>query len=1345
MMGSQLQSVTSNQPAPEDYRRLIESFAQALWETDATGIVVEDSPSWRAYTGQTLQQWLGEGWVSAIHPDDRSAALSQWQQAVAAQTPINAEFRLQSPDGGWRWTNVRATAILGPDGSICKWIGLNIDITEKKQIEEALGQSEERFRAFVTATSDAVYRMSADWREMHQLVGKSFLLDTSSTSPSWLEQYIPPQDQDQVQTIINGAIAAGGPFELAHRVIQADGSLGWTFSRAIPILNQQGEIVEWFGTASDITARKRTEEALRHQQETYRDELEQQVAQRTAELVEQAHFIQTITELIPDVVMVLEYPSRNIIYSNRDALIALGFEAGEIIKMSFDERVNLAHPDDVADMNIFYDQFLSLADNQEAQLEYRLKNKKGDWLMLSLRGNVFQRDAEGRATRLLLIAQDITERKKNEQQVLQLKEELAQQAAHKQAEERQAFLLRLSDALRPLADPAAIQVTVARLLGEQLGANQVHYGETIGDDLVIHQGYSNGLPPMVGRFRSVAFGEKLTATHRVGRIQVVENIEADPLNTEAERKILRAAHVGAYITVPLLKKDQWIATLAVQCVHPRVWTSQDVELVREVAERTWAAVERTHAEKALQESEKRLRLALEATEMGMWEWNLKTNEVYWNEQHFRLFGMKPQLQPISPDAFISHIHPDARERVTTLLQAAIDQRSLYNTEFCAVLDDGSMRWMSGYGRVAEEVDGQPVRMSGVIFDVNERRRSEQALQQSEERLKKALSISTVGILFFDADSTFTGANNAFLTLSGFSRQAVERRQITTKDMTLPQWMPRSRQAMDELKAVGRSTPYEKELRRPDGTHWWGLFAGTRLSEEEFVEFVLDVTERRRAEEALYQSETRQRAILESAKDYAIFTTDLNRRVDSWNRGAQALFGYSEEQIMHQSADRLFTPEDQQQGVPQHEAQKAASEGAAENERWHLHQNGSRFYGSGVTTPLRNEAGSIVGLLKVMRNLTTQKRAEENLREADQRKDEFLAMLAHELRNPMATIRNGLNILRLTNETDPVTGQTVGMMNRQVDHLVRLVDDLLDVSRISQGKIELQRERLELGALVAGAVEAMRPQYAALGKGLYFTPAPLPLFVDGDSTRLSQVVTNLLTNGLRYTGQQGQVRVSVVRGDGDALLRVADNGIGLRADQLTAVFELFVQADNSLARQQGGLGIGLTLVQRLVSMHGGRVEARSPGLGGGSEFLVTLPLLDEPANEPMTMVIPSDSELSRHRILVIDDNADAALTLSMLLKLKGYAVHTQYSGRAGIEVAETLRPTVILCDIGMPEMDGYETVRLIRQQAWGKDVLLMALSGYGQAEDSQRAKEAGFDGHLVKPVDLSALVALIRVK
>ncbi|GGC06812.1 ATP-binding protein [Dyadobacter sediminis] len=400
-------------------------------------------------------------------------------------------------------------------------------------------------------------------------------------------------------------------------------------------------------------------------------------------------------------------------------------------------------------------------------------------------------------------------------------------------------------------------------------------------------------------------------------------------------------------------------------------------------------------------------------------------------------------------------------------------------------------------------------------------------------------------------------------------------------------------------------------------------------------------------------------------------------------------------------------------------------------RWHIFR----------ALPRRNSAGQIEAWYGLSIDTDDAKQAQEGLLKADRRKDEFLAMLAHELRNPMSTIRSGLHILDLT-ITEDMNRSTLEMMRRQTEHLVRMVDDLLDVSRIDRGKIDLKTGRVNLVEIVGQAAESVHSVYQQQGKRLHIDLPQAAIYLEGDATRLTQVVTNLLTNGARYTGERGQVWVSVRYHNNEAILQVRDNGIGLATDQLSAIFELFVQVDNSLARSKGGLGLGLTLVKRLVEMHGGRVEAQSEGIGKGSSFTVHLPMLGVTGMQLVKPALQIAESAIAKRILVIDDNADAGLMMAMLLNIKGYEAHTRTSGRAGIEAAQEVQPAAILLDIGMPGLDGYATCGLIRQQAWGQAVVVIAVTGYGQDGDRQRTKEAGFDGHLVKPVDLESMTSLL---
>ncbi|WP_018619732.1 ATP-binding protein [Spirosoma luteum] len=371
-------------------------------------------------------------------------------------------------------------------------------------------------------------------------------------------------------------------------------------------------------------------------------------------------------------------------------------------------------------------------------------------------------------------------------------------------------------------------------------------------------------------------------------------------------------------------------------------------------------------------------------------------------------------------------------------------------------------------------------------------------------------------------------------------------------------------------------------------------------------------------------------------------------------------------------------------------------------------------------------------------------AQQALHQADRRKDEFMAMLGHELRNPLAVLTNTLMYLEMTKGKDQSLSYPIGIsrMTRQVQHLGRMVDDLLDVSRIRQGKIKLQRQRIDLAQLVAQTLEAARPLFKEHNRSLEESLPLEPVFVSGDATRLAQVVMNLLTNGVKYTHEGGHVWVSLKPAGNQVILRVEDDGMGIPTDELRAIFEPFVQGNTSLDRPQGGLGLGLAVVKQLVEAHEGRIEVHSAGLEQGSQFVVALPLLTEKSVLPQPETNQTKTANEAMRVLLVDDNQELVELTAKIMQMLGYQVHSCYSGQEGIAAAETWQPDVLLLDIGLPYLDGYAVCRHIRQQSWGHSLPIIALTGYGQEADKQRSRAAGFDGHLLKPIDYTSLPAFM---
>jgi PAS domain S-box-containing protein len=395
--------------------------------------------------------------------------------------------------------------------------------------------------------------------------------------------------------------------------------------------------------------------------------------------------------------------------------------------------------------------------------------------------------------------------------------------------------------------------------------------------------------------------------------------------------------------------------------------------------------------------------------------------------------------------------------------------------------------------------------------------------------------------------------------------------------------------------------------------------------------------------------------------------------------------------------------------------------------------------SGRTIP---GADALPRRIGVTVDITDRKRDEQALQEADQRKNDFLATLAHELRNPLAPIRNAVELMRMKNPLPVDKRGPADVIDRQTRALTRLVDDLLDISRITQNRLELRREPANLSAIVEAAIEASRPLIDNGGHTLEVNLPEEPIGLLADVTRLAQVISNLLNNAARYSDRKGRIQVAVRRDRAEAVVTITDEGIGIPAPMLSRVFEMFVQVDRAHERGRGGLGVGLALSRQLVEMHGGRITAHSPGPGLGSTFELRVPIVAEVEASVRPVGLKEGLPTSRFRLLVVDDNRDSVDSLSALLRLMGNDVHMAFDGVEAVHAAHTLRPDVVLLDVGLPLQSGYDAARLIRSEPWGRDVVLIALTGWGQEQDRRRSREAGFDHHLVKPVDPRALMGLV---
>jgi PAS domain S-box-containing protein len=611
-----------------------------------------------------------------------------------------------------------------------------------------------------------------------------------------------------------------------------------------------------------------------------------------------------------------------------------------------------------------------------------------------------------------------------------------------------------------------------------------------------------------------------------------------------------------------------------------------------------------------------------------------------------------------------------------------------------------------------------------------------------------------------AQLRFLSVNDCYCRITGYSRD--ELLGMTPLDLDHPEDREPDRLAFARLEK-GETLVYRTEKRyiRKDGRIIWVQVTASLVREGgpvRSIGIIEDITDRKLAHEALRRSEAQLRRLFES-DIVGIAYSDRYGSFSDGNDEFLRIVGYGRDDLLAGRVRWIDMTPAQYLPLDERGIAEAEERGACTPyEKEYVRKDGSPvpiLIGYALLEGSRDHFIAMIQDLTRPKQLEAElRRQAEALREANLRKDEFLAMLGHELRNPLAPIRNALEILRVEESqaraalsgerSSEAAVQARAMMERQVEHLIRLVDDLLDVSRLVENKITLQRTVIDLAAVLERAIETAGPVIEARGHHLNVSLPPTPVFLEADLVRLSQVVSNLLLNSAKYTEPGGSIEVTAERGLGEVVVRVKDSGVGMAADLLPRVFDLFVQAERSLARSQGGLGIGLTLVRKLVELHNGKVSAFSAGPGKGSEFVVRLPALPEgwqhhrptpPTPRPRPRSVP-------RRILVVDDHPDVAESAALLLRLWGHEVHTVADGPAALQAVLSFRPEVVLLDIGLPGMDGYEVARRLRQHPDTRTVLLAALTGYGQEEDRRKSKEAGFDCHLTKPINPDTLQAFL---
>ena len=772
---------------------------------------------------------------------------------------------------------------------------------------------------------------------------------------------------------------------------------------------------------------------------------------------------------------------------------------------------------------------------------------------------------------------------------------------------------------------------------------------------------------------------------------------------------------------------------------------------------------RGRSEAALRASQERLAFGVHLAGLALVDIDYQAGVAALSSEAARMFGLSQQAMVVPRDRLHEAFHPDDRAEVMRRIEGSLAPGSSgwFAMELRVSWPSGQQRWLRVRKQVVfdQSLPGQHRPMAALIaaLDITAEKAAEEAMRVSEARFRSIFENAAVGIAHVGLDGRFLRVNPKLCRITGYDE--AELTQLTLADIThaddqAPDRIQVVRLLADEIDTYGR----EQRYRRKGGAVVWARLTVSVLRDPagqamHLIAAVEDISAQRAALDALEQERQFVERLTEVVPSI-LYVFDIVARRHVWvNRQAGAALGYLNEQAGQWGADfRLdnLHPDDRARVESDAAALAGLADGQTQETEYRLrHRSGQwRWFSSRETVFKRDLAGRVLQVIGVAADIDVSKRATQALHEADQKKDDFIATLAHELRNPLAPIRTAVRVLQRKGPQDPELVWCRSIIERQVGQMARLLDDLLDVSRIARGRLTLRRERLSLAAFVDQALEIARPVIDARHHALSIALPPQAVALDGDLTRLAQVFSNLLINAAKYTDPGGRIALTARLDDDHLLVTVTDNGNGIAADRLTDIFEMFSQGAPALARNQDGLGIGLSLVRALVTLHGGEVSARSAGPQQGSEFSVRLPL---PAALPSVATVRHGADpqggtpagpAQGLRVLVADDSRDIAESLEMLLTMDGFEVVVAFDGEQALAQAEALRPDVALLDLGMPRLNGYQVAQRIRDQPWGAQMILIAQTGWGQPSDLQRTREAGFDHHIVKPVDPDSLTALL---
>ncbi len=1530
--------MTKDYPVPEQveaalrkselrFRTLVGAVSAITWSCPSSGLHVEPQPEWMAFTGQSAEEMLGDGWNSAVHPEDRAAALLKWREAVARAEPYASELRVRRHDGEWRWMSVRAAPIRDAGGAIVEWFGMNIDITEQKNAAIALRESEERFRLFMDNSPTFAWLQDEESRYVYlsRSYERRFGLQAADWRGKTAAELWPPKVAAGLQKNDLTVLAADHPFEVIEETRGSDGSKVYGLVTKFPFRDAAGKRYVG-GIGLDITERKQMEAALRASERRFRAIFNQQfqysaLLSPEGRVVEVSDSVLRGTGVAPEEVigeLFVEGPWWRDLPEMRarwrrqfeEALARPGPSQEEADYRTKDGELRYALNtvtalrDEQGNLEFFLCEGLDITERKRAEnalreSEERLRRVSNnaevgltrcsrDWIYLSANpayaaiigkpldqvidrpiaevmgaeaaetirsyvervlggehvtyeaelpysgaGHRYLRvsytpdaDAAGQIVGWVACIADITERKRAEAALRaserRFRATFKHQLAYSALLSPEGRLIEASDvALRATGVPAEeimglpflegpwwrdlpeVRARWRRQFEEALarpGPSRDEVEYRLGDDVLRYalnsvtalrdeQGdleyflceglditerkqAEDALRESEERLRRVSDNADLglircsrdwiylSANPAYAKIvgkpldQIVGRPMAEVMGVEAAERI--RPYVERVLRGERLTYEAELPYVGAGDRYVQISYTPDSDADGRIV--GWIAciadiTERRRSENALRESEKRLRVALDASRAGSWAWDAKSSVSTWDERFCALYDFPPGA-PSRFEYWIERLHPEDRPRILARIEElrGASTGDQWYEEFRSLSPEGRVRWHQNLGRAQRDAAGALEAVVGIDLDITERRQAEEALRRTEELNRRTLQALPAHIAVLDRNGQILATNQAWDDFAaqnaaenepsvavGASYLEVCRRAAANDDAAKP--------ALDGVEDVlrGRRSLFTLEYpcHSPEDQRWFFMTVAPLGADQGAVVTHMNITERRQAREALEHTR-KQLAEGQRIAHVGSWEYDAATQTTIWSDEEKRIFGLDPagpspdyativSQHVHPDdapeLDRLFRAALQRGATFEHEYRIVLSDGSV---RW-VYDKAQPFF---------DAHGRLSRYIGATLDITERRAAESALREADRRKDEFLATLAHELRNPLAPIRNGLDALRRVGAHEPSVDRLLVTMEGQADHLIRLVDDLMDLSRISCGKFELRRQRVDLAATLAQAVNMSRHLIEAEGVDLRLNLSCEPTPVDGDAVRLTQVFANLLNNAARHTKRGGRIQITLERVGDEAVVSVADTGVGISKELLPHIFDPFVQGGQKGDRLKQGLGIGLALVRKITEMHGGAVEARSDGEGLGSAFLVRLPLLEaETIQAPAPRSAPARLETAT-RVLVIDDMPEVAEALAFLLKVLGATVRVAHSGAQGLEMCAEFEPEVVLLDLSMPKMDGFETARRMKELPAGRRAKLVAVTGFGEEQARARTKEAGFESHLVKPARLKQLEELL---